>query len=485
MADVLAFAEGCFTGSPGDQVGVELEFLVHDVTDPALTVPIARVTDALGGLTLPGGSVITFEPGGQIELSAPPGSLPVAVAALQRDVGLVRSALGAAGLALGRSGVDGHRRPLRQLHTPRYDAMAACLGEPYGPLMMCSTASIQVNLDFGADPFARWRRAHLFGPVLVAAFANSPGPVPGFESWLSGRQAIWLALDPSRTAPVGGDPAGASQPIPDQSYGTFTGAGREPGHSCVACDGSDEGLLGPVPVVESRSGSCSVCDGSGQHVAGSGPIDRAADSGLGCSCVLSDAVPAESASLKAAGMVDVPGRGYPPSDWAAYLQAARLMLVREPDASVRQMGAGAHRFRDFHLAAGRSPTVDDLAYHATTLFPAVRPRGFMEIRYLDALGPVAWPVAVAVSYALVIDDEAAAAAAEDALAVAGQWAEAARCGLASPAMRRAAVAAFRAAITALPRCGAPQSLIDQVTDYAVRFVEPGRSPAADLLLESR
>ncbi|TKK87381.1 ergothioneine biosynthesis glutamate--cysteine ligase EgtA [Herbidospora galbida] len=402
MADVLAYAEGCFTGSPGDQVGVELEFLVHDVSDPALTVPIARTTGALAGLTLPGKSVITFEPGGQVELSAPPGALPSAVAALQEDVDQVRSALAAAGLTLGRSGLDGHRRPLRQLHTPRYDAMAACLGEPYGALMMCSTASIQVNLDFGADPFTRWRRSHLFGPALVAAFANSPGPVPWFGSWLSGRQAVWLALDPSRTAPVA-DVAQAPKPL-------------------AAWNGS--------------------------------------------------------------GSPSTPGRGHPPADWAAYLQTARLMGVKDPDGSYRQTARGP-RFRDFRLTAGRPPTHDDLAYHATTLFPPVRPRGFMEIRYLDALGPVAWPVAVAVSYALIVDDEAAAAAARDALAVAGQWSEAARCGLAAPAFRQAAVTAFRAAAAVLPRWGAPPSLIDQVTDYAVRFVEPGRSPAADLLLETR
>ncbi|WP_034386303.1 glutamate-cysteine ligase family protein [Herbidospora cretacea] len=409
MADVLAYAEGCFSGSPGDQVGVELEFLVHDVSDPALTVPIARTTGALGGLTLPGKSVITYEPGGQVELSAPPGPLPAAVAALQEDVDRVRSALAAAGLTLGRSGLDGRRRPLRQLHTPRYDAMAACLGEPYGALMMCSTASIQVNLDFGADPFTRWRRAHLFGPALVAAFANSPGPVPWFGSWLSGRQAVWLALDPSRTAPVGA--------------AHLEGPGRPPTFSA-----------------DSRAGDAS----NGR----------------------------------------APGRGHPPADWADYLQTAKLMLVRETDGSCLQTAEG-HRFRDFRQVAGRPPTLDDLAYHATTLFPPVRPRGFMEIRYLDALGPVDWPVAVAVSYALVVDDEAAAAAAADASAVAGQWAEAARCGLAAPAFRQAAVAAFRAAADALPRWGAPPSLIDQVTDYAVRFVEPGRSPAADLLLETR
>lgn len=479
MADVLAYAEGCFTGSPGDQVGVELEFLVHDVTDPALTVPITRVTDALGGLTLPGGSVITFEPGGQIELSAPPGSLPVAVAALQHDVGLVRSALGAAGLALGRSGVDGHRRPLRQLHTPRYDAMAACLGEPYGPLMMCSTASIQVNLDFGPDPFVRWRRAHLFGPVLVAAFANSPGPVPGFEPWLSGRQAIWLALDPTRTAPVG--------PGHLPAEADLAGVTPDCGGSHGQRVDSSMGSFGQAAAGADASRSCSLCDGSGE------PAAVSAGSRLGCSCVPSAGAEggAYSGHMNRFGSVETVSvsrrasrLGHPAADWAAYLEAARLMLVNESDGSCRQM-AGTQRFRDFQLVTGRPPTLDDLAYHATTLFPPVRPRGFMEIRYLDALGPVAWPVAVAVSYALIVDDEAAAAAAGDAMAVAGQWAEAARCGLAPPPMRRAAVAAFRAAVKALPRHGAPPSLIDQVTDYAVRFVEPGRSPAADLLLESR
>ncbi len=43
--------------------------------------------------------------------------------------------------------------------------------------MMCATASLQVCLDIGADEkdaTRRWRLAHALGPVLVAAFANSP-----------------------------------------------------------------------------------------------------------------------------------------------------------------------------------------------------------------------------------------------------------------------------------------------------------------------
>src|SRR5690606_4921999 len=117
-----------------------------------------------------------------------------------------RHAFGEAGLSLGETGLDPRRPPVRQLREPRYEAMAAFLGTPYGLTMMCSTASIQLNVDMGGDPAARWTRAHRLGPVLVAAFANSPA-----GGWVSARQAIWGALDPSRTAPVappgrGGDP---------------------------------------------------------------------------------------------------------------------------------------------------------------------------------------------------------------------------------------------------------------------------------------
>ena len=37
------------------------------------------------------------------------------------------------------------------------------------------------------------------------------------------------------------------------------------------------------------------------------------------------------------------------------------------------------------LLGGRRPTDADLEYHLTTLFPPVRPRGWLEIRYLDSV----------------------------------------------------------------------------------------------------
>ena len=85
----------------------------------------------------------------------------------------------------------------------------------------------------------------------------------------------------------------------------------------------------------------------------------------------------------------------------------------------------------------RPPTADDLDYHLTTLFPPVRPRGYVEIRCIDALPDRWWP-AVAALTATLVDDPVAADLAADACApVADAWEAAARAGLADPAVRRA------------------------------------------------
>ena len=83
------------------------------------------------------------------------------------------------------------------------------------------------------------------------------------------------------------------------------------------------------------------------------------------------------------------------------------------------------------LLGGRRPTIADLDYHLTTLFPPVRPRGFLEIRYLDSVPDALWP-AVAFTLATLLDDPAAAdIAAEATEQVATAWDPAARVGLAT------------------------------------------------------
>jgi glutamate--cysteine ligase len=131
-------------------------------------------------------------------------------------------------------------------------------------------------------------------------------------------------------------------------------------------------------------------------------------------------------------------------------------------------------FREW-LTDGR-PDVTDLAYHLTTLFPPVRPQGWLELRMIDALPEPYWPVPIAVVAALIEDPLAAEVAAEATEPAAGRWRQAARLGLADPVLAGAARRCFEAARDALPRLGA-SALVPLVDDYTERFVARGRCPA--------
>ena len=49
------------------------------------------------------------------------------------------------------------------------------------------------------------------------------------------------------------------------------------------------------------------------------------------------------------------------------------------------------------------PTEADLTEHLTTLFPPVRPRGYLELRSIDALDDDRWPVAAKLAVAMLLD----------------------------------------------------------------------------------
>jgi len=394
--DVRDFAaRTMFTDAAAGRVGIETESFVVDPNQPDRPVAPERTRAALGGddLNLPGGSSVTFEPGGQLELSGPPAPLPEALRAMAADLATVRRRIADDGLLLAGIGTDPLRAPRRLLTHGRYAAMeeffraAEC---PAGQLMMCSTAALQVNLDAGpaAGWAQRWRLAHALGPVLSAMFASSPVLAGRPTGRVSTRQGIWSAIDPTRTAPV-------------------------------------------TPAAELATA------------------------------------------------------GDPVGQWTRYLLDARLMLIRDPADDDR--GAGRYvpvldgsTFGDWVAGAGpvpRRPTVEDLRYHASTLFPPVRPRGWLELRYLDAQSAALWPVAVTVVTALFDDPKAADAARDACEGVAGRWAQASARGLADPALRRAAQCCVTAAVDAAPRLGASPALTAAVARFAAEFVLRGRCPA--------
>lgn len=208
-AEVEALVRGiCFKTGPPDTVGVEVEWLVHELRDPRLPVSRERLETAYAAARgVPLRSALTAEPGGQLELSSPPAaSLMECVDTVASDLTAVRAALAPHGLALAGMGTDPWRTPHRFLREPRYDAMEACLDRtgPAGRAMMCTSASVQVCLDAGYEepgPLGltrRWWLAHSLGAVLVAAFANSPllGGEP--TGWRSTRQLLWTQIGAGR-----------------------------------------------------------------------------------------------------------------------------------------------------------------------------------------------------------------------------------------------------------------------------------------------
>ena len=220
----------CLKTGPPRRIGIEIEWLVRDARDPAIGVSAQRITDAMSvfaaspGLptgsspgVLPSGAPLTTEPGGQLELSSlPADSLADCVRATVDDLAALRAAADDAGLELAGFGLDPLRPPRRILELPRYAAMEAFFdrGGPWGRQMMCTTASVQVCLDAGDDSAGtsgyrhRWRLVHALGPVLVAAFANSPLRGGRPTGWRSSRQQVWSRMDPGRTRPplLGSDP---------------------------------------------------------------------------------------------------------------------------------------------------------------------------------------------------------------------------------------------------------------------------------------
>ncbi len=383
--DVRAFvATRCFTPGPSARVGVEVEWLAVCADSPQDRVPVSVV--GTPGAELAAGSRLTFEPGGQIELSAPPlQGIGPACAALAADAALLASELRDHGVGLVGLGLDPRVDRSRAFPSPRYDAM-----EPYvdahcdaGRTMMGGTAAGQVTLDVGATSdiaAARWHRAHDLGPTLAAAFANSPLAAGAPSGWKSRRLVVWDELDPDRTAS-----------------------------------------------------------------AEAGPRD-----------------PAEA--------------------WLHYALNANVMLIRaDDDRYVAQVAPLT--FADW-IARGHElgyPTLDDLEYHLTTLFPPVRPRGWLELRMIDSLPDPWWRVAVAVATTLVCDDAAADAAAAAIEPTRGRWLDAARAGLDAPGFAASAHSCFTAALDAMVRLGTDATTVLAVESFVERYVEPGRCPADDRL----
>lgn len=341
----------CFKHGPPERTGVELEWTVHHRDDASRPLDPHLLADALRDHAPPTlapysphtpldrGSLVTVEPGGQVEISSPPHtSVGRLLADVESEIAHLDTLLAAAGLRRGDHGIDGHRRPARLLDVPRYAAMQEFLDGrgPWGRSMMCSTASTQVCVDAGlpSDVPLRWHALHSVGPALVALFANSPVVGGRRTGWASNRLRATLGTCPPFTHPV---------PSEQDPVGAWV----------------DRVMAAPVMCVRRTS----------SHWAPDRPMSFAA--------------------------------------WVS--------------------GAGK-----------TAPTYDDLDYHLSTLFPPVRPRGYVEVRYLDAQPTASWHHPVLLVSALLSSRQTAERACELTEHCAELWLTAARRGLQDETLRIAA-----------------------------------------------
>jgi glutamate--cysteine ligase len=390
----------CFKHGPPQLHGVELEWTVHHADDSRQPLDASDLSKALGvhspptlvpgspQLPLGRGSLVTVEPGGQVEISGrPSASLPRLIEDVAADAGELTALLATADLVPGEYGMDAFRPPHRILAVPRYAAMERAFEQlgPHGPRMMCSTAGLQVCLDAGQpdQTATRWRALHTLGPTLIALFANSRRRAGADTGWASARtEATFGTCAPFTQPPeLDGDPAAA---------------------------------------------------------------------------------------------------------WARTAMEAPVLCFRRGGKSWdAPPGLTFGAWADGELPDDR-PTYDDLEYHLSTLFPPIRPRGYLEVRYLDAQAGDGWIAPTLLLAALMSDPVLVDRALEAAEPAAGRWFPAAREGLADALVLRSARDVVELGTGALDRTGVDaalitdigtrlHSMVDEVRGCSVNEIHRGRA----------
>jgi gamma-glutamylcysteine synthetase len=172
----------------------------------------------------------------------------------------------------------------------------------------------------------------------------------------------------------------------------------------------------------------------------------------------------------------------PARAWLNYALAADVMFINR-EGSQGDDGIGLSPGLPFGnwLAHGHHagwPTIEDFRYHLSTLFPPIRPRGWLELRMLDALPR--WIRAVATLTVATSCTRQAGRELRRRLPPTQQlWLAAARHGLRHPVLHTAARELFTVVSDHLSRVSDRQEDADLLQAYRRTYVDPGRTPADD------
>ena len=354
------------------RVGVEVEF-IPVVGRPPRPATLAQTRRAIlshdPALLLD--ACVSFEPGGQVEMSPPPhGSAAALLDALDGLIARLDGALARAGIVAVSSGLNPWHTTgevARHLDEERYAVMERhfdAIGES-GRRMMRLTAGLQVCVDLrpGDEGIEQWLLANRMGPALAAAFANSAVGGGAVTGWSGSRCLLWQKLDASRT---GFDGTQVSAADAAGAYARFAG----------------DALA--MPLSRTRGGAAWF------------------------------------------------GRSF--DGWRM-------------------------------LAADGRPDAGDVEHHLSTLFPPVRPRGYLEVRYLDA-PPRRWLAVPLLVVDTLLREPLARRTALDVLGPVDRgtllslWEAAAHQGVVNPWLRSEALALLDItldAVTRLPGDAVPRS----------------------------
>ncbi|MBN9118012.1 MAG: glutamate--cysteine ligase [Planctomycetes bacterium] len=189
----------------GRQLGFDdgIEHVLHSLATHAAWEPhyeAGRLTTLTRG-----GSTISVEPGGQLELSTPPtarlSELRAELDTHLRELRAVTDPAKVAWIACGVAPVSSVDE-IRLNPRPRHRLMAEYLPtrSPTALHMMKATASTQVTFDYAdeADAGRKFGAALALSPVVNAMFANSPMHAGKRTEFVSFRGHVWHNMDADR-----------------------------------------------------------------------------------------------------------------------------------------------------------------------------------------------------------------------------------------------------------------------------------------------
>ncbi len=167
----------------------------------------------------------------------------------------------------------------------------------------------------------------------------------------------------------------------------------------------------------------------------------------------------------------------PAASWARRVLDTSLVCVRREEGD--WTAPNGLTFAEWIEGGGpRPPTLDDLDYHLTTMFPPVRPRGYFEVRYLDSQIGDTWRLPAAALIALFRDESTVDELLERTSPVVGRWTHAARHGLNDATLARAARAVFDLACRNLEHTDTPDGLAAELDETVDRKLAAERQKGA-------